>query len=485
MQQRRIVTTGITLVAAAALTGALLVARAAPQAGSAENVRGGNEEAQEQALSTQLREDALAEARGAGIAGKTGRIQPLAAAGWSGEQLFDATGDDWEPAIATDPNGSFAYLLVTRYGGPTACGSRCPSPNLILERSTDNGQTWSGGQFICECRGVKGQFDPIIEVVPNTGHVHAVWMNDSKVVFSKSTDHGATWSTPVKTYGKVQWQDKPVLAMSDDGQHVYVSWNGPSFGDPYVAQSHDAGVTWTQTKIVDSGRYFFAFDADVLPNGTVVFSESSISYTGPGSSPEGPVQQHVLRSTNQGQTWQNVIVDAVEPGIPCVADGCSSDFYLGHSAISAAANGALTLLYDGATTAGGPQRIWVRRSTDGGATWTARSGISTAAEHATSPAVEARGTGDVRAWYMETSGVDADSWNVWYRSSTDGGATWTSPTKISDAPSGADYKDAAGFDEVYGDYGELAITSTGKTIATWGEGFSWTGPGGVWFNRQT
>jgi hypothetical protein len=48
---------------------------------------------------------------------------------------------------------------------------------------------------------------------------------------------------------------------------------------------------------------------------------------------------------------------------------------------------------------------------------------------------------------------------------------------------GAAYKNADGFDDVYGDYGEIAITSTGKTIATWGEGLSRAGPG-VWFNRQ-
>ena len=42
----------------------------------------------------------------------------------------------------------------------------------------------------------------------------------------------------------------------------------------------------------------------------------------------------------------------------------------------------------------------------------------------------------------------------------------------------------AGFLEVYGDYGELAITNTGKSIAIWGEGISYTGPGGVWFNRE-
>ena len=30
----------------------------------------------------------------------------------------------------------------------------------------------------------------------------------------------------------------------------------------------------------------------------------------------------------------------------------------------------------------------------------------------------------------------------------------------------------------------LVATSAGKTIATWGEGTSYDGPGGVWVNRQ-
>ena len=46
------------------------------------------------------------------------------------------------------------------------------------------------------------------------------------------------------------------------------------------------------------------------------------------------------------------------------------------------------------------------------------------------------------------------------------------------------YIGANGFGEIYGDYGEIAVTNIGKTIATWGEGFSYTGPGGSWFNIQ-
>jgi hypothetical protein len=129
--------------------------------------------------------------------------------------------------------------------------------------------------------------------------------------------------------------------------------------------------------------------------------------------------------------------------------------------------------------------VVARRSTNGGATWSAPVTLSAGGENAVTPAVESRGNGDVRAFYYQTSGGgNDDAWNVWYRTSTDGGATWAAPVNISDLGSGAAYKTPAGFAEVYGDYAEIGITSAGKTIAAWGEGASYDGPGAVWINRQ-
>ena len=94
--------------------------------------------------------------------------------------------------------------------------------------------------------------------------MYAVYLNGFNVVFVKSTDHGKTWSHPVKTYGKVSWNDKPALATSANGRHIYLSWNGPNGGDPWIAQSHDFGDTWSQTRLVHGTRYFFAYDGVVL-----------------------------------------------------------------------------------------------------------------------------------------------------------------------------------------------------------------------------
>ena len=321
------------------------------------------------------------------------------AAGWAGEFPMDTQWDDWEPAIAADPNSPFVYVIATRYAAPKPCPGNCPSPWMAVEVSPDGGATWGKPTPLCACQG-KGQFDPIVEVVPSNGNVYALYMNGFNVMFTKSTDHGAHWSAAVKTYGTVSWNDKPVIAMSDNGQHVFVSFNGPTGGDPYVAQSHDSGATWTQTKLVDSNRYYFAFDADVAPNGTVYFAESSLLYGGGGNKgtvPSGAIDYHAFVSTNNGTSWTDRLVGSAQPGVVCDAAGCPPDYYFGHTALSVDGSNNVVYLYDGAATFGGPQTVVAKRSTNGGATWSAPVTLSAGGENAVTPAVESRGNGDVRA----------------------------------------------------------------------------------------
>jgi hypothetical protein len=312
--------------------------------------------------------------------------------------------------------------------------------------------------------------------------------NRFSTVFTKSTDHGTTWSIPVPVYGNVAWTDKPELATSPSGRDIYISWNGPQGGDLYVGQSHDFGATWTQQKLSDSKRYFYAYDARVLPDaaGTVVFSESSIVYSGL-KNVSGEVRHHAVISRNKGQTWSNKVVAKVLQGEECVAAGCGPDFYTGQTSVVSDAPAHLVFAYEGPTAAGAPQRVYVSTSSDTGRTWSAGTPVSVAGENATAPRLASSGSGNVRLWYMQTTGGDdPDAWNVFYRTSGNGGGTWSSPVKISDHPGGAaEYVNADGsFHEVYGDYGEIGITNIGKTFAVWGEGFSWTGPGNTWYNLE-
>jgi hypothetical protein len=426
------------------------------------------------------------------------RLEALAttsnpATGWVGSRLLNAPTDDWEPAVATDPSAPYVYLLTTRYGiDAPGCSKQCPQPFIAMTTSRDGGSTWSEQRALCSCLGSKGQFDPTIEVVPTTGAVYSVFMNGDRhdgfsAVFSKSVDHGANWTAPVHVYGNVSWTDKPEIAASASGKDIYVSWNGPQGGDLYVGQSHDFGATWTQQKLSDSKRYYYAYDARVLADGTVVFSESSLVYSG-AKNVDGDVWHHAVISRDNGATWEDHVVAKVPIGEACVAEGCKPDFYVGQTSIVSDAPSHLVLAYEGPTVAQGPQQVYVATSSDGGRTWSPGVALSVAGENALQPRLASSGGGDVRLWYMQTAGGDdPDAWNVWYRSSSNGGRSWSSPVKLDDASAGGGspgYINANGFDEIYGDYGEIAVTNTGKTVAIWGEGFSYTGPGGSWFNIQ-
>lgn len=449
--------------------------------GSEEVDEGFAEELEEQAEKTQERLEALEAAREAGTLGVIERVVNAPAPGWVGERIMNETGNDWEPAIATDPSAPFVYVLHNRYGGEPACRNQCPDPAMILHVSKDGGATWRPERYVCACKGIKGQFDPLIEVVHDTGAVYAVWMNNFQISFSGSTDHGKTWTAPVRVHPDVRWGDKPNIAVSPDGQDVYVLFNGPSAGDPWAATSHDGGATWETQRIVESDRYYYDYGGVVLPDGRVVFSHISFTYSGPGGAAEGPLEVSVLSTDDGGATWNELVVDALEVGSECTSRACYEDYYDSGPVFAADEDGDLVIVYNGASEPLGPRTVYARSSVDGGLTWSAPVQLSTAGVNSAFPAAVGEGDDGARVYFMEQRGK---RWNVWYTTSGDLGATWSAPVKLSDATSGTAYKNAKGFLEVYGDYGEIAITSTGATVAVWGEGTSYYGPGGVWFNRE-
>ncbi len=470
------------LVVAAACTSSPPEAPSHPRAPEEAVDEGLAEEIAEQSEGTQERLEALEEARAEGTLGVIEPITNTPAPGWAGERIANPTGDDWEPAVAADPNAPFVYILHNRYGGEPACKKGCPDPAMILHVSKNGGDTWRPERYLCTCKGVKGQFDPLIDVVRDTGDVYAVWMNDFDIHFSSSTDHGRTWSKPVPIHPDVNWGDKPNMAISPDGRDVYVLFNGPSSGDVYASVSHDGGATWEATRLTDGERYYFDYGGIVLPDGRVVFSHISFLYgNGGGGPPQGPIQIHLFASDDDGGTWTEQLVDELEAGTECPSQSCYEDFYDSGPVLAADPGGDLVIVYNGASEPLGPRTVYARSSTDGGLTWSDRVQISKTGVNAAFPAAVGFGDDDARVWFMDQR---TGRWNVRYTTTTDLGATWSATVKLSDARSGTAYIDRDGFTEAYGDYGEIAVTSEGKTIGVWGEGPSYHGPGGVWFNVE-
>lgn len=103
-------------------------------------------------------------------------------------------------------------------------------------------------------------------------------------------------------------------------------------------------------------------------------------------------------------------------GESCVAAGCYPDFYAGQTSVVGDAPGHLVFAYEGPTTDAATARLRLdiderRLDVEPGLP------LSVNGENATQPRLASSGGGNVRIWYMQTTGHDPDAWNVWYRSS--------------------------------------------------------------------
>jgi hypothetical protein len=415
----------------------------------------------------------------AGVAARTGPVVHEHVAGWRGAQLF-GNANDWEPATAADPSAPYVYILTTRYSGkgPLPCAD-CDLPAMAFRASADGGRTFGPVRYLRpNIEG--GQFDPQL-ATDAAGDVFASWMDGkSRIMFSRSGDHGRTWTAARIVSHGAGWGDHPWLGVSPSGDHIYIGFNHAA---SWVAQSHDGGGTWSAAKQISTeDRYFFANGTVVTDDGDVAIS--SASYQQPYSTVgrNAPIQIEVERSTDSGASFQTTVVDTVQQPRDCVSDGCPNSHYSGHAVLALSDDGLL-IAYDGATTAGGDQLLFTRRSSDFGATWSERSRLSriVSGAVATNPGITATPGGEVRvAWQDSRDGPFR--WNTFVRASHDGGMTWDRAVDISDANAGYGYLHPRGYDADYGDYMQVAITSDGDTFAVWGAGFGYAGPGGTWFN---
>lgn len=402
-------------------------------------------------------------------------------------RLGFAGGDDWERAVAADRFGH-VYALWTHYGADPAC-SGCPSPHSELQVSSDRGSSWSTPRPLTPTATAR-QDDPQIVVDPVDGRtVYAAFMQGDKSsqFVGRSDDFGKTWQ-PVLVEPLERGTDKDILAVR--GPHVYLVYNAVQ--KTYASVSHDGGRTWALHRVIPNTNSKLGWS---LPGGGAIDSRGNAyfgwaGYTQNGK-PSGDVNLYVTKTTDGGNTWTTSPVDT--SGAP-PACGCGGWAYWGSQlTLAVDASDRVYVLYNASPAKNAVNRVLFARSDDGGATWAARQDVSLAPAGANNlfPAIVARGSGDVRiAWMDDRNGFDpgaddpAARWNTYYRTSTNGGNSWSAETQLSAYVPGYSYVLPEGFLEPYGDYMELDIDGAGKTHAIWGEGPSYDGPGNVWYSGQ-
>lgn len=154
-----------------------------------------------------------------------------AAAPLTADAATDAAAADSEPAIAS---GSGNVWVAVWSSNNTLGGTIGNDNDIVFSRSTDDGATWSAAAAINSGAAADGNvdldFQPSI-ATDGAGRWLVAWKHSSQagidpagdqVFFSRSTDNGATWSAQ-QALGALQ----PPPTGLDQG--VSVAWNGTSF----------------------------------------------------------------------------------------------------------------------------------------------------------------------------------------------------------------------------------------------------------------
>jgi hypothetical protein len=387
-------------------------------------------------------------------------------------------GDDWEPALAAD-RYDHVYALYKHYDvpGQTSCSS-C-ALHVLVQVSNDRGRTWSAPRPIDPEPVVGGQYDSQLRVDPVDGKtVWASFLQNSKssIAVMKSTDFGQTWSGPTIVENLQRATDKDILAVR--GQTIAVAYD--TVQKTYASISHDDGQSWTTHLINDGSNQLglsLAGGGGIDSQGDIYFSWDGYTQNGQG---KGPVNVYVSESRDGGQTWTLTQIGVSGAAFPC--SNCGFAFLGAQMTMAVGSDDTVYLLWNSTVdqTDYAPERIFFAKSTDHGASYSGRQDISLAAqgvEHCFPAITTGASVGDVRIAWTDTR---TGGWNLFYRTSSDGGATWSGETQVSDFVPGYSYITSNGFGLPYGDYFSMSVDSAGSTQIAWGEAASYAGPGNIW-----
>ena len=366
--------------------------------------------------------------------------------GSSDVAVSDPSGDSG--ASTTQSETSLAYNPVTG----TVCASFNDSYHGVIEgtgftgfsRSTDGGATFtdqgavgngSGGDPSLVWRQADGKF------------YNAVLQGGGLAVYRSDDDcQTFTFAAQVVTGG----DDKEIMAVDNTGGahdgNLYIAWTDFDAGARiYETHSIDGGATWSpQQALSGAGVSVQGAWPVVAPNGDIFIGW--LAWLSPGF-PTGDVEIQISRSTDGGATYTPVtppVTGQDNPRDGAATTNCGRPAlngnirYLPSPQLAVGPDGALHVVYsydpDGFGT-GDVVDVFYRRSTDSGATWDPEVRIN---DDATTndqffPTLSVSPTNIVSvAWYDRRLDGSNFMQDYYHRFSFDGGSTFEPSERLSD-----------------------------------------------------
>jgi len=279
---------------------------------------------------------------------------------------------------------------------------------IIFAKSTDSGATFSTPANISNNSGDSSY----PKIIASGNNIYVTWAftvtnKDYDILFTKSTDGGATFSTPANISNNSGDSGLPQMAVS--GNNVYVTWENNGLGnfEVFVAKSTDNGNTFTFPVNVSNN--------DPPSGAPQIIASGKNVYVSWMDKTSGNYDVFVAKSNNAGSTF----------GAPINVSKTPKDS--GYQQMTASGNNIYVVWTE--TISDKNYDVYFAKSTDGGSTF----GVPVNISNNVGPsgwAVVAAPNNIYVAWEDSTAG----NYDIFVAKSTDGGSTFGAPVNVSNTP---------------------------------------------------
>ncbi|HYN23292.1 MAG TPA: sialidase family protein, partial [Thermoanaerobaculia bacterium] len=244
------------------------------------------------------------------------------------------------------------------------------------------------------------------------GRVHAAWADERdgnrEIYYQRSIDGGVSWGPPARLTVAPGSSYNPSIAAQ--GDRVHVAWWDTRGGAPHVyhKRSLDGGATWEEDRQVVASPGSGAHPSLALAGDRV-----HIVYV---DGRDGQSEVYYARSLDRGATWAVPMRLSAPPWnsyTPTVAA-------VGDSVYVAWTDTRDQMQLDHF------EEEYFRRSLDGGATWEAEVRLTSDPASSWAPSLAADGSDVWVAWFDDRGG----DWEIYVKHSTDRGATWSADRRL-------------------------------------------------------